>query len=109
MYKIVLLIDVKNSNFIVEKRNNNWFLPTLSNVENIDKIHERIMNKYNFHVKNIKLIIKEKNVLFVRCNLQSENFDKKKFKIEVLNEIASIINNKKQKELITNLLVLKSI
>ncbi len=105
MYKIVLLIDVKNSNFIVEKRNNNWFLPTLSNVENIDKIHERIMNKYNFDVKNIKLIIKEKNVLFVRCNLQSENFDKKKFKIEVLNEIASIINNKKQKELITNLLV----
>lgn len=104
MKKAILLVDAKNCNFLIVSRNSNWYLPTLDKIDDINKVSEKFYKKYNLNISNVSLV-SEGKYLVVKCNLISEIFDEKKFAKGVLNEICSIINDKLQKEIISDILV----
>lgn len=105
MSNAVLLIDVENCNFMIERKNNEWQLPTLSDIKNIEEIPDKFKEKYNLDINNLTLIKRNDKDLFIKCNLQDKKYDKSKFNVEVLNGIVALIKNKKQKELVSDIVV----
>lgn len=104
MKKAILLVDVKNCNFLIVNSNNKWCLPTLDKVDDINKISEKFYKKYKLNIDNISLISEDKYII-VKCNLISKTFDENKFAKGVLNEISLMVNNKTHKDIISNILV----
>ena len=104
MKRAIFLVDVENCNFLIVNRNNKFYLPTLDKIDDISTISKRFYKKYNLNIDNVSLI-SEYDSLIIKCNLIDKTFDDNKFAKGVLNEISLMVNDKRQKEIILNILV----
>ena len=86
MKKIIFLVDTNNSNFLIVNNKGRWELPTLSVNENStdnNLICERYQRKYGHLIRNICLIEKNNNFVFLNVKLISVLFKSINLKLEL--------------------------
>lgn len=103
MKKIIFLVDTNNSKFLVVKEKDEWNLPTISHVNDIEDISEKFYKKYKVTIRKISIIEETEKYIFVKSITDDSDFDKTLFGAGVINEIQPLISNKLHKQLLFNM------
>lgn len=103
MKKIIFLVDTNNSKFLVVKEKNEWNLPTINHINDIDDISEKFYKKYKITIRKISIIEETEKYIFVKSITDDSDFDKTLFSAGVINEIQPLISNKLHKQLLFNI------
>jgi len=103
MKKIIFLVDTNNSKFLVVKEKDEWNLPTISRVNDIEDISEKFYKKYKVTIRKISIIEETEKYIFVKSITDDSDFDKTLFGAGVINEIQPLISNKLHKQLLFNM------
>lgn len=99
MKKVIVLVDMDNSKFLIIKEKDTWKLPTLENIKRIDEIEMNFEKKYKNKIRNIELIEETQDYFLVKCFI-SEKIKDLVYKNEVINELYSEISNEQQKQIL---------
>lgn len=106
MKDVIFLVDTNNCKFIIVKENNDWNLPTINQVKDMHDIKKKFYEKYKIDISEAFTIIKEaEEYVFIKCITSDKEYDKKTFKVGVINEIQPIISNELHKQLLFNILL----
>lgn len=99
MKKVILLVDMGNSKFLMIKENGIWKLPTLEEIKNINEIELYFEDKYQMKIRNIELIEEKENYILAKC-FPSGKIEKLVYKCKVINEMYTDINDEQQKQIL---------
>lgn len=105
MKNIIFLIDTGNSKFLIINEKNKWNLPTLNRMKDMKNIKEKFYKKYKLNIKEntFNIIEETQKYIFIKCIIDTEDYDKTIYKVGVINEIHPIISNQLHKQLLFNI------
>ena len=99
MKKVIILVDVGNSKFLMIKEDNIWKLPTLEGIKDVNEIELYFEEKYKNKIRNVDLIEEKEEFFLVKCFLIG-TIEKIVYKSNVINELYSEINDEQQKQIL---------
>lgn len=99
MKKVIILVDMGNSKFLMIKEDNRWKLPTLKGIKEIKEVKLYFEDKYKNKIRNIDLIEEKEDYYLLKCFLIGK-IEKLEYKSDVINELYSDIDDKQQKQIL---------
>lgn len=99
MKKVIILVDMGNSKFLMIKEDNRWKLPTLEGIKEIKEVELYFEAKYKNKIRNIDLIEEKEDYYLLKCFLIG-TIEKLEYKSNVINELYSDIDDKQQKQIL---------